>query len=97
MRQPTVKKDPAACKERAGKRAVESDQPIAQTARALGSHDNTFYTWSGTYPQMERQEKEVQDDHRYEALRRLRTDNARLQEERAIVKKAAASLAQQLP
>ena len=54
-------------------------------------------SWSGTYPQMERQEKEVQDDHRYEALRRVRTDNARLQEERALVKKAAASLAQQLP
>jgi transposase len=41
MSQPTVKKYPAALKERAVKLAVESDQPIAQTARDLGINENT--------------------------------------------------------
>ena len=41
MSQRTMKKYPAACKERAVKLAVESDQPIAQTARDLGVNANT--------------------------------------------------------
>src|ERR1043166_2846087 len=36
MSQPTTRKYPAEFKERAVKLAVESDQPIAQTARDLG-------------------------------------------------------------
>jgi transposase-like protein len=36
-----MKGSPAECKERAVKLAVESEQPIAQTARALGVNDNT--------------------------------------------------------
>lgn len=97
MRQPTTSKYPAAVKERAGKLAVESEQAIAQTARDLGGNDNTLHTWSGTYHRGERQEKEVHDEQRYEALQRLRKENARLQEERDLFKKAAAYLAPQLP
>ena len=97
MSQATMKKYPAACKERAVKLAVDSDQPIAQTARDLGVNENTLHTWIGKYHRTERQEKEVHDEHLYEELKRLRKENARLQEERDIVKKAAASFAQQLP
>jgi transposase len=97
MSQPPTRKYPAAFKERAVKLAVESDQPIAQTARDLGVNENTLHTWIGTYHRAERQEQQVQDAHLYEELKRLRKENARLQEEREIVKKAAASLAQQLP
>ena len=46
---------------------------------------------------MERQEKQVNDEHLYEELKRLRKENARLKEERDILKKAAAYFAQQLP
>jgi transposase len=46
---------------------------------------------------VERQEKEVHDEHLYEELKRLRKENARLKEEREILKKAAAYFAQQLP
>ena len=46
---------------------------------------------------MERQEKQVNDEHLYEELKRLRKENARLKEERDSLKKAAASFAQQLP
>jgi transposase len=46
---------------------------------------------------VERQEKQSNDEHLYEELKRLRKDNARLKEERDILKKAAAYFAQQLP
>ncbi len=97
MSQATMKKYPAACKERAVKLAVDSDQPIAQTARDLGVNENTLHPWIGKYHRTERQEKEVHDEHLYEELKRLRKENARLKEERDIVKKAAAYFAQQLP
>jgi transposase len=97
MSQSTMKKYPAAFKERAVKLTVESDQPIAQTARDLGVNENTLHTWSGKYHRTVRQEQEVNDEHLYEALKRLRKANARLKEERDIFKKAAASFAQQLP
>ena len=97
MSQPTMRKYPVELKERAVKLAVEADQPIAQTARDLGVNANTLHTWIGKYHRAERQEKEVNDAHLYDELKRLRKENARLQEERDIVKKAAASFAHQLP
>ena len=97
MSQPTVRKYPAEFKERAVKLAVESEQPIAQTARDLGVNANTLHTWIGQYHRTERQEQEVQDAHLYEELKRLRKENTRLKEERDILKKAAAYFAPQLP
>jgi transposase len=97
MSQSTMKKYPAAFKERAVKLAVESEQPIAQTARDLGVNENTLHTWIGKYHRVERQEQEVHNEHLYEELKRLRKENARLKEERDILKKAAAYFAQQLP
>jgi hypothetical protein len=60
------------------KLAVESDQPIAQTARDLGVNENTLHTWIGEYHRPERQEKQVNEEHLYEELKRLRKENARL-------------------
>lgn len=97
MSQSTMRKYPAEFKEHAVKLAIESDQPIAQTARDLGVNENTLHTWIGKYHRAERQEKEVNAEHLYEELKRLRKDNARLKEEREILKKAAAYFAQQLP
>ena len=45
MSQPTMRQYPAEFKERAVKLAVESEQPIAQTARDLGVNENTLHTW----------------------------------------------------
>ena len=45
MSKPAMKGYPAEFKERAVKLAVESDQPIAQTARDLGVNENTLHTW----------------------------------------------------
>src|SRR5262245_11565826 len=97
MSKAPMKSYPAEFKERAVKLAVETDQPIAQTARDLGVNENTLHTWIGKYHRAERQEKQVNEEHLYEELKRLRTDNARLKEERDILKKAAAYFAQQLP
>jgi transposase len=72
-----MKSYPAAFKSRAVKLAVESDQPIAQTARDLGGNEHTLHTWMGTYHRVERQEQQVQDEHLYEELKRLRKENAR--------------------
>jgi transposase len=80
-----MKAYPAEFKERAVKLAVESAQPIAQTARDLGVNENTLHTWMGKYHRVERQEKQVQDAHLYEELKRLRKENARLKEEREIL------------
>jgi transposase len=97
MSQSTMKKYSAECKERAVKLAVESEQPMAQTARDLGVNENTLHPWSGKSHRVERQEQEVQDEPWSEDLKRLRKDNARLKEERDSLKKAAASFAHQLP
>ena len=86
MSQPTMRKYPVEFKERAVKLAVESDQPIAQTARDLGVNENTLHTWIGKYHRAERQEKEVNDAHLYDELKRLRKENTRLKEERDILK-----------
>jgi transposase len=86
MKQSTMRQYPAAFKERAVKLAVESEQPIAQTARDLGINENTFHTWIGKYHRAERQEKQVQDEHLYEELKRLRKENARLKEKRESLK-----------
>jgi transposase len=84
MRKLARKSYPAAFKERAVQLAVESAQPIAQTARDLGVNENTLHTWIGKYHRAERQEPQVQDEHLYEERKRLRKENARLKEERAI-------------
>ena len=97
MSTPAMNSYPAEFKERAVKLAVESDQPIAQTTRDLGVHENTLHTWMGKYHRAERQEQQVNDAHLYEELKRLRKENTRVKEERDILKKAAAYFAQQLP
>ena len=72
------------------------------TRRARDTHDSgsllqCLHTWIGKYHRAERQDKQVHDEHLYEELKRLRKENARLKEERDILKKAAAYFAQQLP
>ena len=84
MSQPAMKAYPAEFKARAVKLAVESEQSIAQTARDLGVNENTLHTWIGKYHRATQQTKQVQDEHLYEELKRLRKENARLKEERDI-------------
>ena len=50
------------------------------------TNENTLHTWIGKYHRVERQEKAVHDEHLDEELKRLRKENARLKEERDILK-----------
>lgn len=81
-------------KQDAVKLAVESDLPVAQTARNLGVNPNSLYTWIAKYHQPDSPpNKGAGNEHPHEELKRLRRENAQLKEERDILKKAAAYFA----
>lgn len=87
-------------KESAVKLAVESDQPVTVTARELGVNVNTLHTWISKLHRPKESGKasrkqEHNDEHVYDELKRLRKENAKLKEERAILKKAAAFFAKE--
>ena len=83
-------------RESAVKLAIESDQPVSKTAEELGVNANTLHTWIGKYHRPKTAEKtEVQDEHLYDELKRLRKENKRLKEEREILKKATAYFARE--
>ena len=86
-------------RESAVKLALGSEKPIAQTARDLGINANTLHTWISKYSQptiTQSKEKAVRtDDHLYEELKQLKKENARLIEERDLLKKAAAYFAKE--
>jgi transposase len=69
----TEKKKPysAGFKERAVKLAVETDQPIAQTARDLGLNENTLPTWLSKDHRREAGQQQVNGEPLYEELKRL--------------------------
>jgi len=79
-------------KRSSAKLAVESDQPIIQTAQELGIKPSTLYYWVSKYTQ-----KPLKADHPKSEIEaenaRLRKENVRLRQERDILKKAAAYFA----
>jgi len=75
--------------------ALDSDQPIAQTARDLGIKESTLQTWVSKYSRAREDTHKRSDEHLYEELKRLKKENARLKEERDILKKAAAYFAKE--
>jgi len=82
-------------KDRAIKLALTSSQPISKTAKELGMNEATLYSWvkSNREAYVEQHGdngKEVLDE-----LAKLRKENARLREEREILKKAAAFFAKE--
>jgi transposase len=96
MTQEKPKTYTAEFRESAVKLATESDKPVAQTARDLGINENTLHTWIGKYTHPLETDKSVRtDDHLYEELKRLKKENARLMEERDLLKKAAAYFARE--
>lgn len=88
---------PAEFRESSVKLAIESDQPIAQTARDLGINPNTLHTWISKYskPNTSSSGESRTDQHLYDELKQLKRENARLKEERDLLKKAAAYFAQE--
>lgn len=82
----------AAFKERAVKLAIESDSP-GEVAKNLGVNRRTLYGWIKRYHQGGPESTQVNDEHVFDEVKRLRKENARLKEERDILKKAAAYFA----
>ena len=77
-------------KESAVKLAIESDQSVAKTAEELGLNVSTLHTWVGKYSRPKNDDPQKRSDqHLYEELKQLKKENARLKEERDILKKAA--------
>lgn len=82
-------------KAKAVKLALSSSQTISQTAKELGMKETTLYSWvknnKNTYVEQHGESgKDVLDE-----LAKLRRENARLREEREILKKAAAFFAKE--
>ena len=77
-------------KQSAVKMAIESTQSVAQTAKDLGINISTLHTWLTKYSKPS-QESPLgrSEQHLYEELKQLKKENARLKEERDILKKAA--------
>jgi len=82
-------------KQSAVKLAIETDQPISQTARELGVNPNTVHTWISKYSKPQEGKGQRSEEHVYEEIKRLRRENARLKEERDILTKAAAYFAKE--
>ncbi len=100
MSEKKTKSYTAEFKESAVKLAVESDQPVSATAKDLGVNVNTLHTWISKLHRPKEAGKASgtqahNDEHVYDELKRLRKENAKLKEERAILKKAAAFFAKE--
>lgn len=79
-------------KERAVKLAIESGSP-GEVSKNLGVNRRTLYGWIKRYHQGGPSSVQVDDEHVFDEVKRLRKENARLKEERDILKKAAAYFA----
>jgi transposase len=84
-------------KDEAVRLALSSTQPIAKTARDLGIKDSSLYCWiSETKNKTQPITDESGNQTNFiEELNRLRKENARLKEEREILKKATAFFAKE--
>ena len=76
-------------KESSVKLAIESKQPISQTAKELGIKANTLYTWVDKYSKPKEPSMRT-DDHIYDENKRLKKELSRITQERDLLKKAAA-------
>jgi transposase len=81
-------------KESTVKLAIESKQPISQTARELGVKANTLYTWISKYSQPKGSAPRS-DEHIYDEVKRLKKELSKTIEERDLLKKAAAYFAKE--
>ena len=82
-------------KESSVKLAIESKQPISQTAKDLGIKANTLYTWVDKYSKPKEASVRT-DDHIYDENKKLKKELIRVTQERDLLKKAAAYFAKEL-
>ncbi len=85
---------PSEFKESAVKLAIESDHPIAQTAKDLGINVNTLHTWISKYSKP-KEEAMHTSNHHFDEIKQLKKELARVTQERDLLKKAAAYFAKE--
>jgi len=83
-------------RESAVKLALDSDQPIAETAREIGVNENTLHTWISKYSRSASDGNGRTDEHLYDELKRLKKELARVTQERDLLKKATAYFAKEM-
>jgi len=82
-------------RENAIKLALESDQPVSQTANNLGINHNTLHTWISKYgPPSENQN--ALNEHHFDEIKRLKKQLVQVTQERDLLKKAAAYFAKEI-
>ena len=81
-------------KESAVKLAIESKQPITQTAKELGINVNTLHTWIGKYSQPKGVTLRT-TGHHFDEIKQLKKELSRVTQERDLLKKAAAYFAKE--
>ena len=82
-------------KESAVKLAIDTDQPITQTARELGVNSNTLHTWISKYSKPVKNTVKRSDEHIYDELKRLKKELVKVTQERDLLKKATAYFAKE--
>lgn len=85
-------------KDEAVRLAMTSEQPISRTARDLGIKEGTLYHWIDLAKKKAKTtivDEEGNNKNLLDELNRLRKENARLKEEREILKKAATFFAKE--
>lgn len=90
-----TKNYPLEFKQSSAKLAVEADYPISETAKRLGIHVTTLNGWINKF-HPKTQINKTSKDLINEELKSLRLENARLKQERDILKKAAAYFAREI-
>ena len=77
--------------------AIESDKPVAHTARELGINVDTMYGWIKRYSKPKQTKTGIREpDYHTEEIRQLRKELARVTQERDILKKATAYFAKEM-
>jgi len=88
------KQYPAEFKESSAKLALESDQPMSQTARELGVDPKSLYSWVKAYSDNNDNLRPIKEPAS-EEIKRLKKELSQVKLERDILKKAAAYFARE--
>ncbi len=80
-------------KRSSAKLAIESDQSIRATAQDLGVNEVTLHGWIKRYYSTASSDKPAENLDPLSEIKRLKKENARLKQERDILKKATAYFA----
>lgn len=85
---------PAEFRESSAKLAIETDQPMSQTARELGVTPKSLYSWVSAYSKNSGKTSSSKEPAS-EEVKRLKKELSRVKMERDILKKAAAYFARE--